>query len=165
MLDANRSIVVINSYYDTSADEDKEVLTLLTDVSVHFGNAAASSSGGITDADIAKIRIPFRPNYLRAELWDEAKKAIISANAGTLSVDGNIGRMCYDSLGNVCVCSKNVTVCMDAYKTAHLCVSTNTQWTLRVGDTVMIDGKRKTLMCWRDNTNRRFEPHWYVEAR
>ena len=164
MLDANRSIVVINSYYDASADEDKEVLTLLSGVSVHFENAAAPSTGGIIAGDLARIRIPMHPKYLRADLWEEARKATVVANNGTVAVDGNIGRMCYDSLGNVCVCSKNYTVCMDAYKTAHLRVSTNTQWTLRVGDTVMIDGKRKTILRWRDNTNRRFEPHWYVEA-
>jgi len=38
-------------------------------------------------------------------------------------------------------------------------------WTLRIGDTVLVDGEQKTIMCWRDNTNRRFEPHWYLEAR
>lgn len=38
-------------------------------------------------------------------------------------------------------------------------------WTLRIGDTILVDGEKKTVMCWRDNTKRRFEPHWYVEAR
>lgn len=164
MLDANRSIVVINSYYDANADADKEVLTLLSGVSVHFENAAAPSSGGITAGNLAKIRIPMRPKFLRADLWEEARKAVVVANDGDVAVDGNIGRMCYDNLGNVCVCSKAVSVCMDAFNNAHLYVSTNTQWTLRVGDAVIIDGERKTILRWRDNTCRRFEPHWYVEA-
>jgi hypothetical protein len=38
-------------------------------------------------------------------------------------------------------------------------------WTLRVGDSVMVDGEKKTILSWHDNTRRRFEPHWYVEAR
>ena len=38
-------------------------------------------------------------------------------------------------------------------------------WTLRIGDTILVEGEQKTIMCWRDNTKRRVEPHWYVEAR
>lgn len=38
-------------------------------------------------------------------------------------------------------------------------------WTLRIGDTMLVDGEKKTIMRWHDNTSRRFEPHWYVEAR
>ena len=38
-------------------------------------------------------------------------------------------------------------------------------WTLRIGDTIFVNGEKKTIMRWHDNTNRRFEPHWYVEAR
>ncbi len=38
-------------------------------------------------------------------------------------------------------------------------------WTLRIGDTILVNGEQKTILCWRDNTKRMFEPHWYVEAR
>jgi len=31
--------------------------------------------------------------------------------------------------------------------------------------TRIFSGKKKTIMRWHDNTNRRFEPHWYLEAR
>ena len=164
MLGANRSIVVINSYYDPNTDTDTEVRTLLSGVSVHFENGAAPSNSGISATDLAKIRIPLHPNYLRADLWEEAQKATIVANDGNVSIDGNIGRMCYNSLGNICVCGKNYTVCMDAYKTAHLCVSTDTQWTLRTGDKIIVEGEQKTITRVHDNTCRRFEPHWYVEA-
>ena len=38
-------------------------------------------------------------------------------------------------------------------------------WTLRIGDTIIVDGKKKTILRFRDNTGRSFSPHWYVEAR
>lgn len=119
MLDANRSVTVVNSWYDGAADTDREVSTVLDGVSTHFVHSASASSGGVIASDLAKIRIPFREGYLPEDQWLAQQKS--------------------DAL------EKSV-------------------WTLRVGDTVIVDGKRKTILCWHDNTGRRFNPHWYVEA-
>ena len=37
--------------------------------------------------------------------------------------------------------------------------------TLRLGDTVIVDGVEKTILRCRDNTGQKLHPHWYVEAR
>ena len=39
-----------------------------------------------------------------------------------------------------------------------------TSWTLRIGEKIIVNDKTKTITRVRDNTSRRFEPHWYVEA-
>ncbi len=119
MLDANKSITVFCSWYDSTADADREVLFTLDGVSVHIDYSVSLSTGGITASDLAKIRIPFRDGYLPADLWIEQQKSEHP--------------------------NKNI-------------------WTLRNGDTILVDGEQKTIMCWRDNTKRRFKPHWYVEA-
>lgn len=38
------------------------------------------------------------------------------------------------------------------------------RWTLRVGDKIIVDGESKTILRFRDNTDRRFARHWFVEA-
>lgn len=119
MLGANRSVTIVNFWYDGDADADRKVSTVLDGVSTHFVHSASASGSGVTASDLAKIRIPYRKGYLSEDQWIERQK---SDHA-----------------------DKNV-------------------WTLRIGDTVLVDGQRKTILCWRDNTGRRFEPHWYLEA-
>lgn len=120
MLDAVKSVTITCSWYDGTADADREVSFTLDGVSVHFDHSAAQSTGGVTASSLARIRIPYREGYLPSDQWMEKQK---SKNG-----DENI-------------------------------------WTLQIGDTIFVDGEKKAIMCWRDNTTRRFEPHWYVEAR
>lgn len=119
MLDANKSVTITCSWYDGTADADKEETFALDGVSVHVDTSATTSTGGIAAADLAKIRIPFREGYIPAEQWIQRRK------------DNH-----WD---------KN-------------------SWTLRIGDKITVDGMQKTITRVRDNTCRRFEPHWYVEA-
>lgn len=120
MLGANRSVTIVNFWYDGAADADREVSTTLDGVSIYVEAAASLASDRPEEADLAKIRIPYRLGYLSQEQWLDQQKS--------------------DSP------EKDV-------------------WTLRVGDTVVIDGQRKTILRFRDNTARPFSPHWYVEAR
>lgn len=120
MLDANKSVTIICSWYDSTADADHEVSFALDGVSVHINHSASPSTGGVAASELAKIRIPYRDGYLPEDQWIKQQK----------SEHWN----------------KKV-------------------WTLRIGDAIFADGEKKTIMCWRDNTNRRFQPHWYVEAR
>ena len=119
MLCANRSITIINRYYDGTADEDIDVSTKLSDVSVYFDRAGTASSNGVTSTDMVKIRIPYRKGYLPEDQW------------------------------------------LDRRKNSQYC----TAWTLRLGDTVIVDGVEKTILRCRDNTGQKLHPHWYVEAR
>lgn len=120
MLDADRSVTIICSWYDGTIDADRDETFTLSGVSVHFSHSASPSNGGTTSSDLAKIRIPYRTDYLPEDQWLAKQKSETAA--------------------------KNV-------------------WTLRVGDTVLVDGQRMTILRWHDNTDRRFTPHWYVEAR
>lgn len=120
MLDAVKSVTITCSWYDGTADTDREVSFTLDGVSVHIEHSAAQSTSGVTASNLARIRIPYRPGYLPSDLWIERQKS----NHWNKKV-----------------------------------------WTLRIGDTILVDGEQKTILCWHDNTARRFEPHWYVEAR
>lgn len=120
MLDANKSVTITCSWYDGTADADKEETFALDGVSVHVDTSAATSTGGIAAADLAKIRIPFREGYVPADQWIQRRK------------DNHWDKK---------------------------------SWTLRIGDKITVDGSPKTITRVRDNTSRRFEPHWYVEAR
>lgn len=119
MLDANKSVTIVCSWYDGTADADKEETFVLDGVSVHIDTSVATSTGGAAAADLAKIRIPFRDRYISEDQWLQRRK------------DGH-----WDTKS----------------------------WTLRLGDTIIVNGKQKTITRVRDNTCRRFEPHWYVEA-
>ena len=119
MLGANRSVTIVNFWYDGDADADREVSTVLDGVSVHFVHSASASANGVAAADLVKVRIPLREDYLPEDQWLDRQKSN----------------------------SKDKSV-----------------WTLRVSDTLIVNGEKKTVLCWRDNTDRSFEPHWYVEA-
>lgn len=119
MLCVDRSITIINKYYDGIADEDKDVSTNLSNVSVYFDRAGTASSSGVTSTDLVKIRIPYRKGYLPENQW------------------------------------------LSRRKDNQYCP----YWTLRLGDTVVVNGVEKTILRCRDNTGPKLHPHWYVEAR
>lgn len=69
MLGANRSVTIVNSWYDGASDTDREVSTVLDEVSEHSVHSAAPAVGGVTASDLSKIRIPFREGYLPEDQW------------------------------------------------------------------------------------------------
>lgn len=75
MLGADRSITVLCSRYDGAIGTDQEISFVLDHVSVHYAYAASPSTGGVTAADIVKIRIPYRLGYLPEDRWTEHQKA------------------------------------------------------------------------------------------
>lgn len=75
MLGANRSVTIVNSWYDGASDTDREVSTTLDGVSTHFVHSASTSSSGVTASDLAKVRIPFREGYLPEDQWIARQKS------------------------------------------------------------------------------------------
>ena len=71
MLSAENTITIINSYYDGEKDKDVELATVLKGVSVFFEHSAGALTTGIHSNNKVKIRIPFRDNYRRSDLWKE----------------------------------------------------------------------------------------------
>ena len=59
MLEANRSIAVINRTYDGKTDTETEVSTVLDGVSIYSNRSATTGSKGAESTDLVKIRIPY----------------------------------------------------------------------------------------------------------
>jgi len=58
MLNANKTITVVNHWYDKAADAERELVTTLHGVSWHGQTIAAAGSGGLVAASIVRVRIP-----------------------------------------------------------------------------------------------------------
>lgn len=59
MLEANRSITVINRTYDGKTDTETEVSTVLDGVSIYSNRSVTIGSKGAESTDLVKIRIPY----------------------------------------------------------------------------------------------------------
>lgn len=86
MLCADRTVAVVNGWYDSVADADKESVFTLDGVSVYFDRAANTTGGGVTASNLIKIRIPFREDYLPEDQWKQDHPA----DKWTLRLEGKV---------------------------------------------------------------------------
>lgn len=131
---ADKTIKVCNLRYDPDTDEETEVATELSGVSVHAKTVASAAADGLHAASLAQIRI-FADTSLCAPLT--------RPGAAFPAPDKFVEPSEWASL--------------DA-------VSAALTWTLRPGDHIEYAGQRMTILAVHDNRGSRRNPHWYVEA-
>lgn len=133
-LGADKIIKVHNLYYNPETDEETEVVTSLTNVSVHAKTVATATVQGLSAASIAQFRI------FPSLAWSAPQTA-----SGTVSPASG----------------KFVDPAQWATQSPASAALT---WTLRPGDKIEFAGQLLTILAVHDNRNGRRNPHWYVEA-
>lgn len=134
-LAADKTITVVNLRYDPESDEETEVRTRITPVSVHARTVATATADGLQAASLAQVRI-FEHTSLCAPQTPSGAFTLAS--------------------------SKFVEPGQWAAQSAE---SAALAWTLRPGDKIEYAGQALTILAVHDNRGAKRHPHWYVEAR
>lgn len=131
---ADKSVLLSCLFCNNETDEETEVTTLLSGVSVHAKTIAAANADGLSAASVMQIRIFCR----------HSTSALPEAPESGVVVDD--------------------TFIAPAQWGFQESAPAAPAWTLRPGDHITYEGTQLTVLAVHDNRGQRCNPHWYVEA-
>ena len=131
---ADKTVLLSCLFCNNETDEEAEVTTLLSGVSVHTKTIASANADGLSAASVMPIRIFCRHS---TSARPEAPEA------GIVVDDTFIAPAQWDT--------------QESAPAAPA-------WTLRPGDHITYAGAQLTVLAVHDNRGQRRNPHWYVEA-